>query len=71
MAWVNPSTRATSDFITAAIWNQDAVDNAIALHTGAAALTNQQEGNFLLASSATQLTARRDELVFRFMEIYA
>ena len=31
MAWSNPTTRATGDMITAAIWNQDVVSNPIAL----------------------------------------
>jgi len=31
MAWVTPSTRTTGDLITAAIWNQDVVNNTIAL----------------------------------------
>ncbi len=31
MAYVAPSTRSTGDLITAAIWNQDAVDNVIAV----------------------------------------
>jgi len=31
MSWQTPSTRSTGDLITAAIWNQDVKDNAIAL----------------------------------------
>ena len=31
MAWVTPTTRSTGDLITAAIWNQDVVNNPIAL----------------------------------------
>lgn len=31
MAYVAPSTRSTGDIITAAIWNQDVVNNVIAL----------------------------------------
>ena len=31
MAWVSPTTRATGDMITAAIWNQDVVSNPTAL----------------------------------------
>ena len=31
MAWTTPPSRATSDLITAAIWNQDVKDNTIAL----------------------------------------
>ncbi len=32
MAWVNPTSRSTSDLITAAIWNQDVVVNPQYLH---------------------------------------
>ena len=35
MAWSTPSTRSTSDLITAAIWNQDVVNNPVALGEGA------------------------------------
>lgn len=31
MAWISPSTRSTGTLITASIWNQDVVANAIAL----------------------------------------
>lgn len=31
MAWVSPTTRSTGDLVTAAIWNQDVVNNPIAL----------------------------------------
>lgn len=31
MAWTTPTTRSTGDLITAAIWNQDVVNNPIAL----------------------------------------
>jgi hypothetical protein len=31
MAWVTPTSRSTGDLITAAIWNQDVVNNPIAL----------------------------------------
>lgn len=36
MAWVTPTARTTGEFITAAIWNQDVVDNANLLKTGIA-----------------------------------
>ena len=31
MAWVTPTSRSTGDLMTAAIWNQDVVNNPIAL----------------------------------------
>lgn len=33
MAWVSPSSRTTGTLITAAIWNQDVVDNPLLLKT--------------------------------------
>jgi hypothetical protein len=59
MAWSTPSTRTTGTLITAAIWNQDAVDNPIALRAGAIAIASQANGRVVLASSATQLTTSR------------
>lgn len=45
MAWVNPSTVATGDVLTASTWNQDVVANTIALPRGimgyASATANQ------------------------------
>jgi hypothetical protein len=37
MAWVSPSTRTTGFLVTAAVWNQDVVANAIALRSQVAA----------------------------------
>ncbi|NDJ35676.1 MAG: hypothetical protein GYB64_13525 [Chloroflexi bacterium] len=37
MVWQDPTTRQTGDLITAAIWNQDVVDNTRHLHTRTAA----------------------------------
>lgn len=70
MAWATPTTRATTFFVTAAVWNQDVVDNPIALRTGALALTGQAQGNFIVAESATQLTAQRDEQIKLFVESF-
>lgn len=70
MAYVTPTSRGTGEFITAAIWNQDAVDNPIALRTGALAMTSQAAGNFVLASSPTQLATNQDEQVVFFAEVF-
>ena len=70
MAWVTPATKSTNDFVVAADWNQDVVDNPIALRTGAVAMTNQQAGQFVLASSPTQLKANNDEEVVFFLETF-
>ena len=54
MAWVAPSTRTTGTLITAAIWNQDIVDNELALRAGGIAIASQAALDILYASSATQ-----------------
>lgn len=54
MAYVAPTTRTTGTLITAAIWNQDVVDNIIAMYAGALSVASQAAGDILKASSATQ-----------------
>ena len=54
MAYSAPSTRSTSDLITAAIWNADVVANPIAIYAGAMSVTSQAIGDILYASSTTQ-----------------
>ena len=54
MAYSAPSTRSTSDLITAAIWNADLVANEIAIYAGALSVTSQAIGDILYASSTTQ-----------------
>ena len=58
MAWSAPVTRATDFFVTAAIWNQDVVDNPTELRAGGIAVTSQAVGNDIYATSATQFGAR-------------
>jgi hypothetical protein len=70
MAWVTPTTRTTGALITAAIWNQDVVENVIALRLGALALTGQVQGSLVVADSPTQLTTQRDEQFKFFMESF-
>jgi hypothetical protein len=70
MAWVTPTTRTTGHLMTAAEHNQDTVENPIALRTGALALTNQVQGNFLVAESASQWSAQRDEQLKFFVESF-
>lgn len=70
MAWVGPATRTTGTLITAAIWNQDIVDNSIALRAGAIATTNQANGHFIIATSATQLAAKKNSYVRVFQEVF-
>lgn len=55
MAYVAPSTRTTGTLITAAIWNQDAVANPIALYAGALSIASQAAYDVFYAASATQL----------------
>jgi hypothetical protein len=54
MAWSTPSALSTGTLVTAATWNQDVKDNAIALRAGAVAVTSQAIGDILYASSTTQ-----------------
>ena len=54
MAYSAPSTRSTSDLITASIWNADVVANPIAIYAGAMSVTSQAVGDILYASSTTQ-----------------
>jgi hypothetical protein len=54
MAYSAPSSRSTSDLITAAIWNADVVANPIAIYAGAMSVTSQAIGDILYASSTTQ-----------------
>lgn len=55
MAWVAPTTRADGYTIDASEWNQNAVNNPIALRAGAMAIASQATGDLITASSATQL----------------
>ena len=68
MAYVAPSTRTTGTLITALIWNQDVVANPIAIYAGAMSITNQVNGRFLVASSATQLSPNKNAFVKNFNE---
>ena len=55
MAWSTPAPRLTNDLIAAGEWNQNTVNNAIALRGGEIALTSQAVGDLVIATSATQL----------------
>jgi hypothetical protein len=55
MAYIAPTSRATGDLITAAIWNADVVANEIALNAGAIAVASQAIGDLIVATSATQV----------------
>lgn len=70
MPWVTPTTFTTGHLYTAAERNQDIVENPIALRTGAFALTNQVQGNFFVAESASQWSAQRDEQIKFFVESF-
>ena len=54
MSWSTPSSLSTGTLVTAATWNQDVKDNAIALRAGSLAVTSQAIGDILYASSTTQ-----------------
>jgi len=55
MAYVSPTPRAAGSIITAAIWNQDVVDNIIAIRAGAMGMTSQAALDWFYAQSATML----------------
>jgi hypothetical protein len=55
MAYVQPSTQTTGTLITAATWNQDVVDNTIAIRAGGVAIASQAANDVFYASSATQV----------------
>lgn len=55
MAYVTPTTRSDGFVVTAERWNQEAVDNPIALRTGAVAIASQAANDLIYASSASQL----------------
>lgn len=54
MSWVAPSSRTTGTIITATIWNQDVVDNPIALRAGAIAMASQAALDLVGCSSSSQ-----------------
>lgn len=54
MAWSDPVSRTTGTLITAAIWNQDVVDNPAALRAGGLSIASQAALDFVYPSSATQ-----------------
>lgn len=60
MSYIAPSTRTTGTLISAAIWNQDVVDNVIAVaahaHTGAAGDGSQVLGSVTLPPKIIPLT---------------
>ena len=70
MAWITPTTRSTGTLITASIWNQDAVDNPIALRTGALEIAGQLNGRFVVASSSTQLSVAKQSYVMVFTQAF-
>ena len=55
MAYVAPSSKTTGDLIAATDWNQNTVDNPIALRAGGIAIASQAANDVIYASSATQL----------------
>lgn len=63
MAWSTPTSRSSGYKVTAAVWNQDVVDNPIALRGGAIAITSQGANELIFASSSSQLS-RSAELTY-------
>ena len=54
MAWSTPTSRSAGYTVPHTEWNQNTVDNPIAVRTGAIALTSQATGSIPHASSASQ-----------------
>lgn len=69
MAWSTPSSRSAGTLITAAIWNQDVVDNPVALRTGGIAISSQAANDFVHASSSTQLARVAATTAFKFPRV--
>lgn len=69
MAWSTPTNRSTGYLVTSTTWNQDVVDNPIALRSGAVAMTSQANGRFVVATSTTQLGTSR-AFVKIFSEVF-
>jgi len=55
MAYVTPTARAAGYVVPETTWNQDVVDNVIALRGGAVAQPSQTAGDVVIAASSTQL----------------
>lgn len=55
MAYVTPTSKTTGDLIAATDWNQNTVDNPIAIRTGGLAIASQAANDVIYASSSTQL----------------
>jgi hypothetical protein len=55
MAYVAPTTRADGYVVDATEWDQNVVDNVIALRSGALSVASQATGDVMAASSSTQL----------------
>ena len=55
MAYVTPTSKTTGDLISATDWNQNTVDNPIAIRTGGIAIASQAANDIIYASSSTQL----------------
>ena len=53
MPYSTPALKQTNDLIAAGEWNQNTVNNAIALRGGEIALTSQAVGDLVIATSAT------------------
>jgi hypothetical protein len=56
MAWSTPTTRSAGYVVPNTEWNQNTVDNPIALRAGGIAIASQAANDIPYASSSTQLT---------------
>ncbi|NDJ53183.1 MAG: hypothetical protein GYB68_08885 [Chloroflexi bacterium] len=56
MAWIPPSQRNTGDLISASIWNQDVVENAIALRDGLSAQISGSSAQVVANGAISELS---------------
>ena len=70
MAWTNPKTFIAGAVVAASELNTQLRDNLRLLRAGGIAVTSQETGDFLRASSATQYARFSAEELARFMEEY-
>lgn len=68
MAWTTIVLVSTGELATAAVQNTQVLGNLNELRTGGVAMTNQANGRFVVASSASQLSPNKNAFVKNFIE---
>ena len=70
MTWVDPTARQTGDLITAAIWNQDVVDNSQFLYDSALGSVEYDSGWFAVTYNTAYTKAHGFGQAPRFVAIW-